>query len=144
MASLSHRSLGCSLNAKIHPSPQFVHETEAARAASPDGDAAPHGHLEEAATASLDGGVLDAKWSDHPMPDNAAVLACATSTGRLVMYTLREAGAEQGQGLGHAELQQLASSGTRESLLLSLDWSRGGMADAKVRTFSCKGSEHRR
>lgn len=98
-----------------------------------DGEASPpppYGRLAKAASVSLDGGVLDAKWSEHPLEGGAvAVLACATSTGRLAFYTLRDTGADGGD----VEFLEMASSGVRDSLLLSLDWSRGSFADGKVR-----------
>lgn len=88
---------------------------------------------------SLDGGVLDSKWSPQPLTDSsgAAVLACATSTGRLALYKLCAPGAgkqeEQEESREGTELRQLSCSDKKDNLLLSLDWSRGGMANAKVR-----------
>lgn len=99
-------------------------------------------HLKEEARASLDGGVLDAKWSQQPLDSSgAAVLAFATSTGRLVLYSLSagsDGGEEEeeenkGDDGGCVEFQQLASSDAGDSLLLSLDWSGEVLADAKVR-----------
>lgn len=90
------------------------------------------GLLEQAGSASLDGGVLDAKWSEEACEDGAAVLACATSTGRLCWYSLDDVGEADVNGAG-AELRLLATSDAQDSLLLSLDWSRGMVADAKVR-----------
>lgn len=103
--------------------------------ASGDGEAAPSGRLEESARVSLDGGVLDAKWSQHALDNGSAVLACTTSTGRLALYTLRDAG----MGEEHAAFQQWASSDKGDSLLLSLDWSQGNIADAKVPTDFLNG-----
>ena len=84
----------------------------------------------------LDGGVLDAKWCQSPVASSGAgVLACATSTGRLVFYTLSVGDVcEQEES---AEFQYSCASESGDNLLLSLDWSGGGLADAKVRT-SCK------
>ncbi|CAM9192052.1 unnamed protein product [Ectocarpus fasciculatus] len=96
--------------------------------------------LEAAATVSLDGGVLDSKWSPQtfPLTDSSgeAVLACATSTGRLALYALRVPGdgdqeeqEESGEG---AELRPLSSTEKKDNLLLSLDWSGGEVANAKI------------
>lgn len=101
-----------------------------AAAATASDETSPDGYLEEAATAQLDGGVLDAKWSTHPADDGAAVLACVSSTGRLVLYSL-SSGAEDVVG-ERVELRQVASSDVDDSLLLSLDWSRGTVSSAKV------------
>lgn len=97
--------------------------------------------LQEAAKASLDGGVLDAKWSQRPLEDSsgAAVLACATSSGRLVLYALSTMGACE-EETEAAEFRILASSDAGPRLLLSLDWSGGGMEDAKVRRGAETGS----
>ncbi|CAM9311498.1 unnamed protein product, partial [Laminaria digitata] len=101
-----------------------------AAAATASDETSPAGYLEEAATAQLDGGVLDAKWSTHPADDGAAVLACVSSTGRLVLYSL-SSGAEDVVG-ERVELRQVASSDVDDSLLLSLDWSRGTVSSAKI------------
>lgn len=78
--------------------------------------------------------MLDAKWCQQPLAlgsSGAALLACATSTGRLGLYTL--AVADAGEGVGEcAQLQHSSSSDAEDSLLLSLDWSGGAIADAKV------------
>lgn len=98
--------------------------------------------LTEAAGVSLDGGVLDAKWCQQPIAlggSDAALLACATSTGRLGLYTLsfslpssRYAADAGDDAQECAQLQHSSSSDASDSLLLSLDWSGGGIADAKV------------
>lgn len=90
--------------------------------------------LKEVATASLDGGVLDAKWSQQPSGSNStAVLACATSTGRLVLYSLSDGGeGEEQDEEDCVEFLQLASSDAGDNLLLSLDWNGELLADAKV------------
>ncbi|CAN0520918.1 unnamed protein product [Ectocarpus sp. 12 AP-2014] len=94
--------------------------------------------LEEAARVSLDGGGLDSKWSPQPLTDSsgAAVLACATSTGRLALHTLCAPGAsmqeEQEESREGAELRQLSCSDKKDNLLLSLDWSGGGVANANI------------
>lgn len=76
----------------------------------------------------MDGGVLDTKWLEHPLDNGAAVLACATSVGRVVLYTLRDEGED-----AEAKFQMVSSSnGDSDMLLLSLDWSGGTYADAKV------------
>ena len=88
-----------------------------------------------------DGGVLDAKWSEEAMHDGAAVLACATSTGRICLYTLNtlgHAGAYAGPGAdpasekNQAKFGHLTFSEERDCLLLSLDWSGGDIGQAKV------------
>lgn len=96
-------------------------------------------YLKEAAGVSLDGGVLDAKWCHQPIAlggSDAALLACATSTGRLGLYALSgaDAGAGAGEDVGGcAQLRPFSSSDDAEgTLLLSLDWSGGRVADAKV------------
>lgn len=83
--------------------------------------------------------MLDAKWCQQPVAlgsSGAALLACATSTGRLGLYTLAvaDADAETSQEVvGEcAQLQHSSSSDADDNLLLSLDWSGGGVADAKV------------
>lgn len=111
------------------PSQRFDQLVRDSPAPAASNQAPPDGFLEEAATASLDGGVLDAKWSQHPADDGSAVLACATSTGRLVLYSLRNV---DGVVEERAELRQVASSDADDSLLLSLDWSRGAVTSAKV------------
>lgn len=92
-------------------------------------------HLKEAASVSLDGGVLDAKWCQQPVGSSGAgVLACATSTGRLVLYTLSVADAtNQEEDEARTEFQRSCSSEAGDNLLLSLDWSGGGIQDAKVK-----------
>lgn len=93
-------------------------------------------HLEETGRASLDGGVLDTKWSESPLDDGAAVLACATSTGRLALYALGVSTEANGEGCGNTGgISALSSSDAGESLLLSLDWSQGNYGDAKVLSF---------
>lgn len=92
----------------------------------------------EAGKASLDGGVLDSKWSQSSLDDGGAILACATSTGRLALYALHCASDTDGE---HGEerradgggLSLLSRSDAADSLLLSLDWSRGSYGDAKVK-----------
>lgn len=111
------------------PSQRFNQLVRDSQTPAAGDQAPPDDFLEEAATASLDGGVLDAKWSQHPADDGSAVVACVTSTGRLVLYSLRNADGVVGE---RAELQQVASSDVDDSLLLSLDWSRGTVASAKV------------
>lgn len=111
------------------PSQRFDQLIRDSQSPAAGDQAPPDGFLEEAATASLDGGVLDAKWSQHPADDGSAVMACVTSTGRLVLYSLRNADGVVGE---RAELQRVASSNFDDSLLLSLDWSRGTVANAKV------------
>lgn len=111
------------------PSQCFDQLTRDSPTPAPGDQAPPDDFLEEAATASLDGGVLDAKWSHHPADDGSAVLACVTSTGRLVLYSLRKADDVVGE---RAELRQVASSDVEDSLFLSLDWSRGTGSSAKV------------
>lgn len=91
--------------------------------------------LDEAGRASLDGGVLDTKWSETPIRNGAAVLACATSTGRLAVYALAASAEANEQRSGEREAGQitpLSSSDGAECLLLSLDWSRGCLGEAKV------------
>eukprot|EP00903_Cladosiphon_okamuranus_P018064 g16625.t1 len=122
-----------------------VHKLAFNRAASStatDGNEAPTScaRLQEAARVSLDGGVLDAKWCQEPVALGSsgaasALLACATSTGRLGLYTLSVDAADNDAGQdvgGCARLQHSSSSDDDDSLLLSLDWSGGGIADAKI------------
>lgn len=85
-------------------------------------------HLEAVCSLTLDGGLLDTKWSEQLFQNGTAALACATSTGRLALYALCVSAA----GDAHAELRHLASSDTKEGMLLSLDWSGASAAGAKV------------
>lgn len=65
---------------------------------------------------------------EHPLSDSTAVLACATSIGRLVLYGIQL----QAEGEDTAQLQMLSTSDDDEVLLLSLDWNGGKSHDSKV------------
>jgi len=80
--------------------------------------------------------VLDAKWCQQPVPvgsSGAGLLACATSTGRLAFYTLSVTDPANERGEETTEFQRSCFSEASDNLLLSLDWSGGGIEDAKVR-----------
>ncbi|CAM9548127.1 unnamed protein product [Choristocarpus tenellus] len=83
--------------------------------------------LEEAARISLDGGILDSKWRNDPLGESA-IIACATSTGRVTLHALRS----------HADrdapetLETLSTSNPSDRLLLSLDWNEIDTANEKT------------
>ncbi|CAM9803774.1 unnamed protein product [Discosporangium mesarthrocarpum] len=97
----------------------------------------PSGRIEETGRISLDGGVLDCKWRPRPL-DGCAIIACATSTGRLTMHSLCRSDVPQDPVV----FQNLSASAGGGSLLLSLDWSKGAAAfgEAQVIISESDGS----